>query len=228
MNISHATDSKPVILWDLNGVLVDDEPLHEQCFRELLASNFGIELFHEDYDKYFLGKTDKLGFIDFFGQVESAIPDSMLDVMCSDKHRLYEYYASKGLTLNLEAITLLDDLSGLGYKQALVTCDKQADVAKLLQRNLPNAFDVIITNDDVKYSKPSSEPYLQAITKLGVPENCLVIEDSIAGALSGKAAGAAVAVINAGDNTNFLRELYDNSLEDIFISFDEIRRAYNL
>lgn len=229
MDLLTNTTVKPNILWDLNGVLLDDEPVHEQCFRELLVSDFGIDLSHEDYDNFFLGKTDRLGFIDFFNRVENEIEESMLDVMCQKKHRLYQYYASKGLNLNLEAVTLLDDLSMHNYKQSLVTCDQESDVVKILQKNLPNVFDVIITNDDVKYSKPSSEPYLQSITKLGVNDmTCLVIEDTLAGAISGKSAGAQVAVFHSRNDTNFLRELYDNGLDNVFMSFNEIRRAYNL
>ena len=82
MSLLNLNDVKPLILWDLNGVLVDDEPVHEKCFRELLAESFGIDLSHEDYNKHFLGKTDRLGFIDFFSQVENSIHDSMLNAMC--------------------------------------------------------------------------------------------------------------------------------------------------
>jgi HAD superfamily hydrolase (TIGR01509 family) len=229
MHLLTSTSLRPNILWDLNGVLLDDEPVHEQCFRELLVSDFGIELSSVDYDNYFLGKTDRLGFIDFFSQVESSIGEKMLDVMCAKKHRLYEHYALKGLNINLEAVTMLDDLSSHNYKQTLVTCDQQSDVVKILQKNLPNVFDVIITSNDVKYSKPSSEPYLQAMAKLGVSDkSCIVIEDTLAGAISGKSAGAQVAVIHSKNDTNFLRELYDNGLDDIFMTYDEIRIAYNL
>ena len=229
MNLLTGINSISNILWDLNGVLLDDEPVHEQCFRELLSNDFGISLSHEDYDNYFLGKTDRLGFIDFFKKVEDEIPESMLDTMCEKKHEYYEYYSSKGLNINLDAVTLLDDLSSRNYKQTLVTCDQERDVVKILQKTLPNVFDIIITNDDVKYSKPSSEPYLQAIAKLGVVDSsCLVIEDTLVGAISGRSAGAQVAVIHSKSETKFLRELYNNGIDDVFVSFNEIKISYNL
>ena len=229
MNLLTGINSISNILWDLNGVLLDDEPVHEQCFRELLSNDFGISLSHEDYDNYFLGKTDRLGFIDFFKKVEDEIPESMLDTMCEKKHEYYEYYSSKGLNINLDAVTLLDDLSSRNYKQTLVTCDQERDVVKILQKTLPNVFDIIITNDDVKYSKPSSEPYLQAIAKLGVVDSsCLVIEDTLVGAISGRSAGAQVAVIHSKSETKFLRDLYNNGIDDVFVSFNEIKISYNL
>ena len=124
---------------------------------------------------------------------------------------------------------MLDDLSSSNYKQTLVTCDQERDVVKILQKTLPNVFDIIITNDDVKYSKPSSEPYLQAIAKLGVVDSsCLVIEDTLVGAISGRSAGAQVAVIHSKSETKFLRELYNNGIDDVFVSFNEIKISYNL
>ena len=54
-------------------------------------------------------------------------------------------------------------------------------------------FDSVITGSDITNKKPDPEIYLKAAASVGVaPENCMVVEDAVAGVLSGKAAGCYV------------------------------------
>ena len=77
------------------------------------------------------------------------------------------------------------------YNVALVSSSPKPIVDIVVQRfELSKYFDRIITGDDVKKGKPDPEPYLKAAKELGVrPEECVVVEDSINGVKSAKAAG---------------------------------------
>ncbi len=198
----------PTILWDMNGVLLDDEPVHEKCFAEILRSYCGIELTHEDYIAYFYGKTDFLGMENYFATVEPDVSVTTLNLMCGEKNRLYVDYFKQGLTITANARELLEDLSSKNYKQALVTCDQRPDVEAILCDLLPNVFGSVVTAQDVQFSKPYADPYVKASVELGTDiSDCIVIEDSSAGVISAKKAGARVIGYSEFRSAKHAREL---------------------
>lgn len=67
------------VLFDLNGVLVDDENLHRQAFREVLAAQ-EITLSDEDYACHFIGRTDREGLVAFLGPKADS-----LDLLVAEK-----------------------------------------------------------------------------------------------------------------------------------------------
>lgn len=214
-------DIRPSILWDMNGVLLDDEIVHEQCFAEILASFCGISLNHEDYLAYFIGKTDKLGFIDFFKKVEQDINPDVLKTLCAEKNKLYVDYFSRGLAVNPSAQDLLEDLNILGYKQALVTCDQRPDVDAILQSMLPNVFDATVAAQDVKHSKPYMDPYEKAAVEINADSgSCIVIEDTVAGVLAARRAGARVIGFAESQTSNYARQLAGAGAERIVTSLE--------
>jgi HAD superfamily hydrolase (TIGR01509 family) len=67
---------------------------------------------------------------------------------------------------------------------------RDAVKATLGQVGLGDAFDVVVTGDDVIQGKPSAEPYAQAVRSLGIlPNSCLAVENATAGVHSARAAG---------------------------------------
>ena len=88
--------------------------------------------------------------------------------------------------------------------------------------NLSPFFSTIITGEDIINGKPHPEPYLKTAEKLAVPTaNALVIEDSLNGVRSGKAAGCPVIAIT----TSFPRELLMELQADYVVdSFAELER----
>lgn len=93
---------------------------------------------------------------------------------------------------------LLATVRAAGLRTALVTTTGRA-LADLVLAHMGAAFDgespfeLTVCGDEVPARKPDPAPYLQAMRALGVqPDECLVVEDSVAGVTSGLAAGAAV------------------------------------
>ena len=81
-----------------------------------------------------------------------------------------------------------------GYKLGLATSAKRDRVERMLNDyNIYQFFDVIVTGEEIENSKPSPEIYLKVMDKLTVKaNNCLVIEDSLAGVEAGLKSGSQV------------------------------------
>ena len=96
---------------------------------------------------------------------------------------LFKAIDNNEVPLKLGAIDILCYLKEEGYKIALATSAKRDRVTKQIQaNNMNNMFNAIVCGDDVVNSKPDPEIFLKAAKKLDVnPENCVVIEDSLAG-----------------------------------------------
>lgn len=94
-------------------------------------------------------------------------------------------------------IDLLKDLRSQGYPTACATMSHREQVRRVLSvLDLEDAFDVVMTMDDVERGKPDPEIDLLVAEKMGVPpEEFLVIEDSAAGVGAGVAAGMAVVAV---------------------------------
>jgi HAD superfamily hydrolase (TIGR01509 family) len=174
------------IIFDMNGVIVDDEELHEIAFRRVLA-RLGIKFTKEDFKQMCLGRTDKEG----FEKLKEAynLKENLEDLL-KDKLQIYLSLVDGNIKSFPGVIELINRLKN-DYTLALVTGAIRQDADLILNHfGIKNDFSVIITGDDISKSKPDPEPYLQVIKELGVSaSDCLVIEDSLAGVRSAKSAG---------------------------------------
>ena len=112
-----------------------------------------------------------------------------------------------------------------GFKLGLTTSALQENQQRTFEMfNLWPFFSTIITGEDIINGKPHPEPYLKTAEKLGVaPANALVIEDSLNGVRSGKAAGCRVIAIT----TSFPRErLMELQADYVVDSFAELERLF--
>jgi HAD superfamily hydrolase (TIGR01509 family) len=111
------------------------------------------------------------------------------------------------------------------FKLGLTTSALQENQQRIFENfNLSPYFSTIITGEDIINGKPHPEPYLKTAEKLGVaPANALVIEDSLNGVRSGKAAGCRVIAIT----TSFPRErLMELQADYVVDSFAELERLF--
>ena len=176
------------VLWDLDGTLVDTEPVWMAAERELAAEH-GVDWTHEDG----------------LALVGLALPDSGLYI----KERLgsplppaeiVDYLVERvAASIAHEvpwrpgALDLVAAFAEAGVPQALVTMS-YAPIATAVAQHLPLA--AVVTGDAVVMGKPHPEAYLTAAELLGcAPEECLAVEDSATGAASANAAGCEVLVI---------------------------------
>jgi len=177
------------ILFDFDCVLADSEPIHFECWQEILAT-FGLHLGWKIYAERGIGASDR----------------SLLSLMCQqtdpqfDLERLVaEYPRKKDLFRTrmlerqpfcAEVFELLPQLHE--YQLAVVTSSGQTEVEPILiHAGLRDYFHAAVYGGDVKRHKPAPDPYLLALEKLGV-RTALVVEDSDAGEASARAAGLEV------------------------------------
>lgn len=186
---------RPAILFDMNGVLIDDEDLHRQAFQHV-AGQIGMTLSDDDYLSHFAGRTDRAGFQAFLAERSTHRID-LIDDLLVRKSRAYRDLAAKGLRSYPGAAELVEDLRRTGHDLAIVTSSIRPEVTVVLDfLGLANAFDVVITAEDVSEGKPSPVPYLAGATGLTrPPHECVVIEDAPSGITSAKAADMACVAV---------------------------------
>ncbi|MBN1945222.1 MAG: HAD family phosphatase [Bradymonadales bacterium] len=185
---------KHAVLFDLDGVVIDSEPLYVQAEQRLFA-RYGIGVAKEDWQQ-FKGLSQEA----FFDLIERRYrPDwNRAEVEEVGGELLREVF-TRGLGYMPGFLPLARRLDGR-YLLGLVTSSSREVfrfVSGLLPE-LPAIFPHILCGDEVRQTKPHPEPYLTMMARLGVqPEWTVVVEDSINGLVSARASGA-VCVALAG------------------------------
>lgn len=174
------------VLFDFDGVLVDSEPVHFECWREILRP-FGIALEREYYDRHCIGISDRAmirtlvemgGRADLFDEVYALYPA---------KKNLFRERMLASPPVHEETLELLRSLDR--WRLAVVTSSGRTEVEPILDRlGVLPLFATAVYGGDVEKLKPSPEPYLKAAENLGI-RDAIVVEDSAAGRESGRAAG---------------------------------------
>jgi beta-phosphoglucomutase len=192
------------ILFDFDGVLVDSEPVHFECWQEILTDH-GLKLDWETYREHGIGAADRLLLARLCNQVSPPVELERLVAEYPRKRELFQKRMLERDRFAADVLQLIPQLSD--YKLAVVTSSGQAEVESILVRaGIRDYFQVAVFGGDVKKHKPDPEPYLLAVEKLGV-RKALVVEDSDAGEASATAAGLDVLRIhNTADMPAKLRE----------------------
>lgn len=180
------------ILFDMDGTIIDSEPLWLQAEIQVMAE-LGCHWDEQDQinclggpmertEKYMQDRSGNVKPYGYFGQ------------------RLNEVMKSKfvkDLQLIPNALELIIKSKEAGLKTALVTASGRELMNSVITRFPENSFDIAISRDDVVNSKPHPEPYLMAAERLKVKiDECLVLEDSMTGVRAGLDSGAQVVAIS--------------------------------
>lgn len=177
------------ILFDFDGVLADTEPLHWECWGEVIRP-LGMSISWENYRNHCIGISDR-EFLETLGRVSDP-PHSIDELwpLYPLKKRMLAERACTGTLISAEMKGLLQELSA--YQLAVVTSSATIEIRAILQaENVLGLFQTCVYGDQVQNLKPNPEPYLTAMRRLGVA-TAIVLEDSGPGIQSGKAAGCEV------------------------------------
>ena len=173
------------VLWDMDGTLVDTEPLWMAAETPLVESHGGTWT-HEDALRLVgLGLHDAARVLQDAGVKMSA--DAIVTHLTDE---VMASLAREGVPFRPGARELLADLRARGVKTALVTMSLRHMALSIAELIGPDAFDIVIAGDDATRPKPYPDPYLQACAGLGVdPTDCVAIEDSPNGLRAAVASG---------------------------------------
>lgn len=194
------------VLFDMDGVIVDSEPLHIAAFQASLK-RYGRNLSEEQYKQHFAGKTDEAGFRHYFDRTGEAVQPHM-PVIVGEKSKIYLDLAADKLIPYVGAVELIRALVSRNVPLALVTGSLRAEAEAVLDAfSLTECFAAVVAAENITQSKPSPEGYLQAAQALNVePKDCLVIEDAPSGVRAANAAGMRCLAVT---NTHSKQELQE-------------------
>lgn len=181
------------VIFDMDGVLIDSEPVWKIAMESVFHS-VGCNLTREDFQKTVGLRIDEVIAYWFkhapwenatAEEVEKAIVAKMVDLISADGKPL------------IGVVETLRFLKEKGLKIGLATSSYEVLIDTVLDTlGIRSFFDFTHSAENEKYGKPHPAVYLTTVDRLGVnPLKCLVIEDSINGVISGKAARMQVVCI---------------------------------
>lgn len=178
-----------VILFDLDGVLVEAKNIHFDALNEALGEAYAIE-WNEHLSKYDGLKTNqKLEML----TKEKGLPVEMYTEVWEQKQKI-TLQKLKDIEQSSQLIECMERLSSEGYKLAVCSNSIRRTVLTVLSKlGIIEYFDLILSNEDVKTSKPHPEIYWKAMSMLGVlPEETMIVEDSPFGLLAASRSKASI------------------------------------
>ena len=186
------------IFFDFNGVIIDDEPLQMQAYKEILRGH-DIDLSEADYYSA-LGLDDK-GFVRHaFQRAEKTLTDDVLKIVLAQKGVRHRKLIEDELPLFRGVVTFLK-ATARQYPLGIVSMATLNEIEYALDRaQLLSLFSVVVSSADVSVCKPAPDCYRVGFEKLNgqrrtarllplLPCECLVIEDSPPGIAAGRSAG---------------------------------------
>jgi HAD superfamily hydrolase (TIGR01509 family) len=174
------------IIFDLDGVLVDTKEIHFISLNDALkeeGENFVID-WNEHLSIYDGLKTNqKLNLL----HINKGLPSESFPKIWNKKQKNTLSYL-KNLPVSNELIKCLSELSSDGYN--LICCSnsiRKTVITVLSKLGIIEFFDLILSNEDVRNSKPHPEIFWKAISMVSsLPEETLIVEDSPYGLLAAK------------------------------------------
>ena len=197
------------LLFDLDGVLIDSEPLHGQAWKET-AALFDLNLTYNQL-KLLRGRRR----IDCANELIELIPKRVETNELLSLHKPI----SRRLIITAQAMPGSESLIKRCHKNkipmALVTSSSSESLKiKTAHHKWMNLFSIQVLGDDklLNHGKPAPDPYLLAAEKLNIaPQECWAVEDSISGVSSALKAGCFVLLLrkNSEEEEEEKKELFE-------------------
>ncbi len=204
------------IIFDMDGVLVDSEPLFLNAINRLLAQEGVPPISERENEEFLIGTTVD----ETWRQLKLA---RTLPQPAPDYIRRYDRIVRQVMLEELApqpgVRELLEACSRRGRPKAVASSSRHDWVdLKLRSLRLEGVFDVVLGGDDVSRGKPEPDIYLKAAAGLGLPpEWCIAIEDSPVGIAAAVASGAYTIAVR----TEYTRNLDVSQANDILETLED-------
>ncbi|MGH7830853.1 MAG: HAD family hydrolase, partial [Candidatus Binatia bacterium] len=218
------------VIFDFNGILVDDEPIHLDMFRKVLNED-GISLDEKEYYARYLGMDDRSCFRTVYERHGRKLDEASLADKIRRKAIYYRQAIEGGIAVFPAVLELIPQLAAR-LPLAIASGALRSEIELILQSmNLRSCFQVIVSAEDVEEGKPNPEIFLKALGLLNQGKSgallqaseCLVVEDSKEGISAAHRAGIkCLAVTNSHPAEELTEaEAVVNGLDQVTIPFLE-------
>lgn len=178
------------VIFDMDGVLVDNAHIHTEAFAKF-CDGFGVELNVDALMEVF-----GMGNDDIIPRLIPAelLEDQDLDALGVEKENIYRDIFEEKVEPTRGLIDFLHAIRAKGYKTAIGSSAPLPNVEFVLRKcNMDGLFDAIVNGDMVALRKPAPDIYLMASELLELdPSECVVIEDALPGVEAARAAGTSL------------------------------------
>jgi phosphoglycolate phosphatase len=184
------------ILFDFNGVIIDDEPQHCDALIATLAE-YGCTLDRDTYYREYLGFDDRECFRFTFERLGRPADEPALLAAIERKHAHYERAIRATMRLVPGATEFIESAALDGIQLAIVSGALRREIELVLDlAGLRPHFSEIVAAEDVSACKPDPQGYNRARAALELaPHRCIVIEDSLPGLAAARGAGLRCAML---------------------------------
>ena len=205
-----------LVIFDLDGVLVEAKNLHFEALNKALGNEYSIS-WKEHLSKYDGLKTNQK--LEMLTQ-DKGLPIELHSQIWENKQK-YTLEELRALKPNQTLQSVMSALSEEGYKLAVCSNSIRKTVLTVLSKlGIMEFMDLVISNEDVKNSKPHPEMYWKAISMMScLPEETLIIEDSPYGLLAASRSKSHILRVK-----NPKEVTYTNILNKLV----EIEKGYNM
>ncbi|MDH4229829.1 MAG: HAD family phosphatase [Nitrospirota bacterium] len=187
-----------LVLFDFNGVIADDESVHQMLLQKVLAEE-GITITDQQYHDVYLGFDDKGAFEHACRANGRTLDEADMADLVARKSHLYDAYIVDHLVLFPGAVDSVKTMAG-EFSTGIVSGALKAEIGRICDiAGVVECLSFVVSSEDTEHCKPHPEGYLVALALYNLtvacegkrigPESCVVIEDSIAGVEAAKAAG---------------------------------------
>jgi beta-phosphoglucomutase family hydrolase len=182
------TKKVKAVIFDMDGVLVDSEPLHIQTEKRMFRK-MGLDISDEEHAGYMGTATDVM-----WKQIISKrnLPLDIAEITDRTiREGLPFFYSLEKIDPMPGLIDLLEKLKEKNIPMAVASSSDPETIRVILEKSgLEKYFHYAVSSSEAGKSKPEPDVFLHTAQLLGVkPENCVVFEDSKNGIKAAKAAG---------------------------------------
>ena len=174
------------VIWDMDGVIADTGSYHCLAWQGVFRKR-GVNFTDDDFKRNFGQRNDTI-IRDTLGE---GISSDEVDTIANEKEEDYRQRVARNIRPLPGAIELMRLLRGKGVKMAIASSAPMENIQLIIRGlGISNCFQTIVWGREVTEGKPSPQGYLLAAKKLTVePQNCVVIEDAVAGVAGARRAG---------------------------------------
>ena len=226
------------VLFDFNGVIINDEPIHQELINEILIGENLLPLGSE-FAELCLGRSDRVCLRNVLTRRGRQVTEEYLTKLINKKASLYRERLEKleKLPIYEEIYSFLERVKARDLQIGLVTGAIRSEVESILQQAaLGDYFSVIVTGDEISTSKPQPDGYLLAVERFNrwnfnlqlQPQECLVIEDTFVGCEAAKRAGMQVVGIAHTYPFHFMQRVSNWAIDNFSqLDLDRVEETFS-